>query len=78
MNEDICWILKEQKLVDFQTLKSFYGNGDAIKMFNEICFLNWPAGEEYPKSFDDFFEKIHALLLTMTNDIIGPCQYMMG
>jgi len=78
MNEDICWILKEQKLVDFQTLKSFYGNGDAIKMFNEICFSNWPAGEEYPKSFDDFFEKIHALLLTMTNDIIGPCQYMMG
>jgi len=77
MNEKICWILREQKLMDFQNLKNGFGNNDTIKMFIEIFFANWPAGENYPKSFDDFFEKIHALLLTVIYNIVGPCQNMM-
>jgi len=78
MNGNVCWVLNELYLMDFQTMKRIYGDNNIFKMLNNICFSNWPAGEEYPKSFDDFFEKMHALTLTVINNIVGPCQSMIG
>jgi len=74
MNEKVCWFLKELHLMEFQAMKRVYGANNIFKKLTNIFFSNWPTEEVYPKSFDEFFQKLHAQVLTVISNIVGPCQ----
>ena len=60
--------------MEFHAMKRFYGGNNIFKKLTNIFFSNWPTEEVYPKSFDEFFQKLHAQVLTVINNIVGPCQ----
>jgi len=68
-----CWT-KLHGNPDYAEMKTVVAGDSQVEYLNSLLFADWPTGEIFPSSFEEFAQKLHRTAWMIVSALFGSCK----
>ena len=68
-----CWTRLHGK-PDYDQMKSAVTGAPNVDYLHTLLFADWPTGEVFPPTFEEFAQKLHRTFWLILSSLFGSCQ----